>query len=245
MGMADGMRWMSFVRFFLVIVSVVLSAFVAVTLAQNCNEYAHCANMQDTLSIADQQVESLLFPCEVKGTELTAMKMIRYEGTFLEDGGDSEVADVAALLLRNNAEKYIYEGRIELKQGDRILEFQFSHLPPNGELLVIEKHRQHYRSEIITGCEGVISSVDSEDWTEKFSVAVKDRRSLILKNLTERQFKNVVVYYKTYYGPAGFYVGGITHSVRINTIGKGEEVQLFPRPFTSEGSAVVRVTVEG
>ena len=64
------------------------------------------------------------------------------------------------------------------------------------------------------------------------------------KNLMQTTLKNIVVKYKTYYAPAGFYVGGITYDVRIPAMSQGEEVQLFPYPFAAEGSAVVWVTME-
>ena len=237
------MRWMIFAKYVLLIISIILGAFAAVGLAYNCCETLELLDAQDVLPAVSAPAEnSLPFPCTVEGTELVALSLISYEGTFLEDGGDSEVVGVAALMLRNNADKHICDAQIKVKQGERILVFELTHLPGNEEILVIEKNKQSFLGDVISGCEGTSRSAEHNGWTERFLLSPAGQRGLILKNLTEGKLEDIVVYYKTYYAPAGFYVGGITHSVRIGTISQKEEVQLLPYPFVSEGSAVVWVT---
>lgn len=238
------MRWMICVKYILVITSMILGSLVAVCLVCNCHESLKTLNIQNTLpDVGALDENCAVFPCKVEGTELTALSLISYEGTFPEDGGDSEVAGIAALMLRNNADEHIYDARITVKQRERILTFEFTHLPGNGEILVVEKNKQPFNGDAILGCDGVVRSEDRKDWTDKLLFTPTGQRGLIVKNLTERQLKDIVVYYKTYYAPAGFYVGGITYSVRIDAIARKEEVQLFPCPFIAEGSEVVWVAL--
>lgn len=237
------MRWAIAVKYILVILSIILGAFSTVTLAFNCSTTLNLLNTQESFSEVSGPTEHCVaFPCVVEGTELVALSLISYEGPFLEDGGDSEVVDVAALLLRNSTGKHIRDALIKVKQGEKTLMFELSHLPVNGEILVIEKNRQPFSGDTISGCEGVARSVDHNGWNDRFLFTPSGQRGLVVKNLTEQKLEDVVVYYKTYYAPAGFCVGGITYSVRIGTVSQNEDVQLLPYPFVAEGSAVVWVT---
>lgn len=238
------MRWMMYTKYTLAITSIILGSFVAVCLANNC--YASLKiNPPDDLPDAGVSYEdNTVFPCKVGDTELIALSLLSYEGTFPEDGGDSEVSAVAALMLRNNTDEHIYNAQIKVKQGERTLVFELTHLPGNEEILVVEKNKQHFKGDTVWGCDGVVRFEEGSGWTERVLFTPTGQRSLIARNLTERPLKDVVVYYKTYYEPAGFYVGGITYSIQIDAIAQNEEVQLFPCPFVVGGSAVVWVALD-
>lgn len=240
------MRWMISLRFVFLSISVALSALVAVCLANNCYLALTSDPMYETVQdLIELNDDNLVFPFDIPGTALTALSLVCYEGTFLEDGGDLEVTEITALMLRNNGDKHIINASVELVQGGNILVFELTHVPVHGEILVLERKKQPYLRIPISECRADVHTEDYNGWDDALLLTVAGKQELIADNLTERELKNVIVYYKTYYAPGGFYVGGITHSIQMESLDQGEEARLFPHPYISDSSAVVWAAFDG
>lgn len=187
-------------------------------------------------------IEKSVLPCSIQGTDLTALALVSYEGTFLEDGSDAEVSDISALLLRNDGKMLVRDAQIQILQENRILNFQLSNLPPASEILVLEKDQKIFTGSGIISCSGSVQYTNDNRWETRFSLETSDRRSLLVKNTTSTTIKNIKVHYKSYYEPCDFYIGGMTYSVQIDELGAGEEVLLLPFPYSSDGSKVVWIS---
>ena len=238
------MRWNVSARFALVIAALLLGIFSAACFVGNCNRILIKQTAQATSTHITIDTQSVKFPYSVEGTPLIAERLISYEGTFLEDGGESEVVGVAALMLKNQGKDHIRSAQIRVLQGERILTFELTHLPPGKEILVLEKNKQLFYGDNISACVGVAEVIRDNGWMNKTQITPTGRRSLQIMNLTNEKLENVIVHYKTFYAPAGFYVGGITYSICIEKVKELEAVQLFPYPFEEQSSAVVWVSLE-
>lgn len=50
-----------------------------------------------------EMVQEITFPYHVPNTELIVEEVVSYDGIFLEDGSDTEISGVTALILKNNS----------------------------------------------------------------------------------------------------------------------------------------------
>lgn len=186
----------------------------------------------------------ITFPRVVEGTPLLIEDMTGYDGPFVEDGSDEEVANVAALILRNVGSVGVERASVSLERGDLRLTFEVSNLPPGAAVLVAEKNRQSCPQRNFTACTGWAEQ-SGESWLGGGSVGIEEMGMgmIAVTNITAEPLEKVSLFYKTYYREGGLYLGGMTYQLDAGALAPGETKQLLPQHYAAGYSHIVKVQI--
>lgn len=183
------------------------------------------------------------YPRSVMGTDLLAVRTVKYSGPFWEDGTNEEVSDVAALVIENQGGLLVVGGAVILEIGKERMIFELSFLPPGGTVLVLEKDRKLYSQQAPVTCYGWTR----EEYPENSGLVSVESRGLagwMITNHTGITVPRVEVHYKNYDPKTGMFLGGISYQV-IETDLMPREVRLLePTGFTARESRIVLVLQE-
>lgn len=184
---------------------------------------------------------SYTLPYTIPGTGIEIEKIGDYSGIFIEDGSDSEISNVATILLKNITNKDIELINIEIDQ-DQSLSFQASSIPAGNQVVVQEISGKPFTDSTITSISGsasdgvVFDNLDSE-------VSIKDNgdNSLTVKNISSKSIPTLRVFYKFYSNDDNAYIGGITYNSKINNLKPGAEEIIYPSHYISDSSKITMV----
>ena len=163
--------------------------------------------------------KNINLPYKVRQTPLVMLELRSYDGVFLEDGNLREVQGVAAVVIQNTGECLVENGSLRIRQGNVILVFVFTMLPPGAKLLIPECTEQLFVCDQIDACWGVCF-FGSRDG--RVSVVEVGRSMLKISNTTGELATNVVVYYKFYDEVERQYVGGFSFSIHLDRLEPGK-----------------------
>ena len=179
------------------------------------------------------------FPCNVTGTELTALQLARYEGPFWEDNTETEVVDVAALVIENTG-SYLAEGAVILEWDQDRMVFEFYDLLPGARVLILEKDRKLFRQGAPLECYGW----DREAYHENMGhVFVEDAggMAMAVTNGTNGIVPVTQISYKSRDPGSGMFIGGISYRVQVRNLLPGERRIVTPYHYASGSSEIVCV----
>lgn len=196
----------------------------------------------DAVPVVKGYAEATSLPIFVQGTKLLAEQILTYEGEYIEDTEFGEFVYVTGLILRNTGDKGIICAKIKLAGESDILEFDATYIPPGEAVLVLEKNRKETEDFRFYSCTGTVE-YDENSWQENKEIKVRylDDNCIEITNTTDKAVYEIQLYYKTVYQQNLFYIGGITHCYRINTLSAGETVSVCPEYFAGEQSRIVFV----
>ena len=192
----------------------------------------------------EELVAEITLPINVPGTELIAQKLSAYEGPFLEDGTDREVVNVAALHLYNGSSSVILKAHIELQCENGVYVFEGDHIPPKSTVVILEQNAAAYRRESFLACRGWQETQQNQSAQSLISVSDMAMGTIIVTNMTDRIFRDVCIYYKSWLSPPDIYIGGITYMVQMPVLLPGQTKYLYQSHYASGYSKVVSVTKE-
>ena len=205
----------------------------------------NCAACRAAVQIQIEEPKELYFPFVIPGTSLVAENLVRYDGIFLEDDSGKEVADAAALMLRNTGKTGIQYATVEVFQGSGKLEFEVTYIPPEASVLVLEKSGQCFEGKQLTGCSGwALESQSGWDTERYIRTEAVGMGSVDVTNITDSALKNIYIYYKTEYAEGSFYLGGVTYSVVIEYLSPGRTIRISPAHYASGSSSILRIEFE-
>lgn len=191
-------------------------------------------------------IASHTLPYEVPDSGLEVVSLGRYTGRFVEDGFDEEVADVAALVVRNAGSEPVQYATLNLTDtSENGYTFIFSTIPAGCSVLVLETNKTVCPENInITEVSADVTRCESLDTlTENFSLRF-DGNKLKLKNLTDTDYRAVYVRYKNYTA-GNVYLGGITYNATFDNVAAQSEYEFEPAHFYAGGSQILLIqTVE-
>ena len=183
------------------------------------------------------------YPRSVMGTDLLAVRTVKYCGPFWEDGTNEEVSDVAALVIENQGGLLVVGGAVILEMGKERMIFELSFLPPGGTVLVLEKDRKLYPPQAPVTCYGWTK----EEYPENPGLVTVESRGLsgwMITNHTGVTVPSIEVRYKNFDPETGMFLGGISYQV-IETDLMPREVRLIsPAGFTARESRIVQILQE-
>lgn len=186
--------------------------------------------------------KGISFPCQIPEYDITIEKMAPYNGTFVEDGSNATVKNVAMLLVKNNGDFPIEYTRISVVCGQEELVFDISALPSGEKLVVQEKNGKTIsESKADSASALVVQRASMEMFEDKLQVTDNGDNTITVKNLTNKTIPAVRVFYKYYMENEDVYVGGIAFTVRISKLGAGASMTVQPSHYTSNTSRVVMV----
>ncbi len=184
-------------------------------------------------------------PQSLQYTTLVAQELVCYDGAFLEDGSDEELAGIAALLLENTGTVGIEYTQVVMEQAGRQLIFDATYIPPRGKVLILEKNRAAYSTATVESSRCRVLIPGSFDWEkERIRVEPGEGFSLKVTNLTEETLRYVRIFYKQYDGTEDLHIGGITLSAVLPQLKPGETRNVTPYRYAGGYSSIVAVVVE-
>ena len=160
----------------------------------------------------------ICFPCAVERLPLEVLELRSYDGPFLEDGSGRQVQGVAALVLHNTGEALLEKGAVKIQQGEQVLVFSFTMIPPGAKVLVLEKSGKLFSGSPVTACWGWSLEGEMPSYVR---VEEAGRSSLTVTNLTDGTLHQVKIYYKAYDARADLYMGGYSHCVEVQELRPG------------------------
>lgn len=177
--------------------------------------------------------------------ELVCLEYSRFSGAFPEDGSGRPVESVAAILVKNNSEKFLDYALIECDIGeDRVGTFKVTGLPAGKSAWVLEQEAMT----IVEGerfearpCQTYAFRTDAVTETNQLSVTV-DGTSVTVSNRSGETLENVYIYYKVYHDD-GNYFGGITYALNFETLSPGQGTQKQSAYF-GQGAEIVRYSFQ-
>ncbi|MBQ2785124.1 MAG: hypothetical protein IJF02_01280 [Oscillospiraceae bacterium] len=184
--------------------------------------------------------KELEFPIVVKGSGLIAEHTAQYEGPFLENETQEPVSGVMALMVYNPGAGFVDNALLCLQQGERILLFEITMLPPGSRVLVLEKNGQLYSEEAFSQC--VCLSLEFiPDMVAQDIIVSEENGTLVVENRSDRNVNGVTLCYKQFDHKEGFYLGGYTNRASIGNLLPGETRTVVPYRYVCGYSKVVAV----
>ena len=174
---------------------------------------------------------------------LNCLEISRFTGGFVEDGSDTQVRDVAAILVVNNTGNFLDLATVTYKVGDRTATFKVTGLPNGKRAWVMESNRLTLGD----GDEMVLEDCQETYHpnpvlsTDVLAVS-RQGRSLTLTNTSGKKLSNVAVYYKNTLED-GTYLGGISYLISFGDLEPGASVTRSADHF-GDNSEIVRYSFQ-
>lgn len=182
------------------------------------------------------------FPCQVPGYDLTIEKLAPYEGMFVEDGSNAQVADVAMIMVKNNGQYPVEYMTLQVEYEAQTLEFALSAMPVGATVVVQEKQGKTVPAgNALAATALVVRRAKMEMSEDLVKVTDNGDNTLTVENLTDKTIPTVRVFYKYYMADEDIYVGGIAFTVRFTRLAPHGKRTIQPSHFTSQSSRVVMV----
>lgn len=178
------------------------------------------------------------------GQGISLVEVRRYSGMYLEDGSDTIVQDVLAILVENTGEEAVQLATVELHTVDgQLYTFEFTTLLPGEQMLVLEKNRAAYDPTlqvVYAMTNGVaIFAEEPSMHSDVLELSTSDG-AITVKNVSGDDFAGGRVFYKNVSGD--LLIGGITYMATVPALQEGQEVTLSAVHYTDSGSRLMFVT---
>ncbi len=189
--------------------------------------------------------EDISFPYSIPDRNLVVRKISAYDGIFLEDGSDTEVEGIAAIILENTGDEAVEYAEVELSGTAGQFVFICTDIPAGGVAVVQEKEAAAMREDISwRRCEAAVARLDELEMSEgEVIVTEGENNSLIVENISNKDIPVVRIYYKFYSEENDAYVGGITYTVKISDLTEGSKVTVSPSHYATGFSKVLMVRI--
>ena len=186
--------------------------------------------------------EKIVFPYAIPGTDLVVDSVNSYDGLFLEDGSDAEIAGIAAVILRNTGSQCIDYAEVTMKGSQADYLFIFSHLESHSAIVVQEAGRAPCVSQEYDCITAEPACSDGFEMSEnQLEIRETSDNQLQVKNLTDEVIPCVRIFYKFYLEEEEVYVGGITYVAKVMDLKPGAVVHVAPSHYAAGSSRVVMV----
>lgn len=189
-----------------------------------------------------EMVQEITFPYHVPNTELIVEEVVSYDGIFLEDGSDTEISGVTALILKNNSEYDAEYIDLTMERSGVTLTFQASAIPSGGTVVVQEANQTPYQGGGYANCRASVAYLEKFEHSET-EIKVEDMGNSVLKvtNLTQENIPCVRIFYKFYLEEKEAYVGGIAYTAKITDLKAGASIEVSPTHYVSGSSQIMMV----
>ena len=188
--------------------------------------------------------EEIVFPYEIPGTGLIVERIEPYSGEYFEDGSNSNVEDIAAMLLTNKSSSNIEYAEISIMSGDEQLNFSASAIPEGMTVVIQEQNKKGIQSNTYKKCKATVAEKETFEKNEDIiKIEETEAGSLKVTNLTSSDISCVRVFYKYYMQDANVYVGGITYNAKITDLKANEEREVAPKHYIKDYSKILMVRV--
>lgn len=187
----------------------------------------------------------LQFPVSVEGTNLRILRTVCYEGAFLENGGNTPVANVLGILVENTGESHISTAWIMLSGGGERWLFMARDLPAGSRTILLETGGALWKEgSFLSACGGAETAETDLLAGGKLEITDVDLGSVAVTNLSDESFFNLELTYKNYLGDADIYQGGIAYHYTLPVLRPGQTITIDPERYASGYSRFVYAITE-
>ena len=192
----------------------------------------------------EKKVGGLKLPYKVEKTDLVIENIGQYTGQFIEDGSDKPVANVLSLLVKNNSDKVVQYGEINIKvNGNKNAVFKVTNLPPKTSTLVMEstgkiEFNKDDKYKYVDSIQAKLNNMSL--MKDKVQITKQEDGVIGIKNVSGKDLGTVYVYYK-YFQEGGAYLGGITYRVKFENVKAGASVEEKTSHFSKNSSEILMV----
>ena len=147
-----------------------------------------------------KNVGGLTLPYSVEKTDLVIENIGQYTGQFIEDGSDKPVANVLSLLVKNNSNKVVQYGEINIKvNGNKNAVFKVTNLPPKTSTLVMEstgkiEFNKDDKYKYVDSIQAKLNNMSL--MKDKVQITKQEDGVIGIKNVSGKDLGTVYVYYK-------------------------------------------------
>lgn len=192
----------------------------------------------------EKKVGGLKLPYSVEKTDLVIENIGQYTGQFIEDGSDKPVANVLSLLVKNNSNKVVQYGEINIKvNGNKNAVFKVTNLPPKTSTLVMESTGkiEFNKDDKYKYVDSIQAKLDNMSlMKDKVQITKQEDGVIGIKNISGKDLGTVYVYYK-YFQEGGAYLGGITYRVKFENVKAGQTVEEKTSHYSKDFSDILMV----
>lgn len=188
----------------------------------------------------NKEEKTISFPYKIPGTDIKIIGLKGYDGIYLEDGKDKKIDNVIAIEVANESDDILEYGKIVLKSGKNLMEFNISLLPENSSVLVQEAGKTKYHASWKYEIEDTtFAYLDELSLLEdEIDLEINENNSITVKNRSNQKIPTLRLFYK-YRLDSGEYVGGIAYTAKIEGLNSNDTVTITPSHFVTDGSIIL------
>lgn len=164
-----------------------------------------------------------------------------FSGTFVEDGSDEPVQNVAALLVTNGSNQYLDLAQLIYDIDGRKAVFTVTGLPAGGSAWVLESTRMTASADSQFIHKNTVTSFRTEavNTVEGIDLAFNGTM-LKASNNTDQTFRSLTIYYKAIHTDGNF-LGGITYMTTFGDLGPGQSAEKLAGHYQADKTQIVRI----
>lgn len=197
---------------------------------------------ESVIAFAPAEQKEITFPTPLQGTDLIVKGIYPYDGLYWEDGSGCVVTGVAAILVENAGSYGIEKANIVVGQGDRLLRFDGTTIPPGAQVVILERNKSGFSRDMVKYCFGS-QRLQLEGWDlSVVNWESPDIGTLCLTNSTDSPICGLHLMYKDYL--QGMYIGGATNSYYIEKLLPGETIHIAPKRFAGGVSKILCILTD-
>lgn len=182
------------------------------------------------------------FPYEAARSSLMIQRVQAYDGSYVEDGSNDQVSDVAAILVTNTGDQCVEYADITLISEEGTLKFSLTALGSGASCIIAEADKTAYKTQDYTECTVESAFLDEMEMSETL-VEVKEIKSgaLTVKNISNDKIPGIRVFYKYYDEENQVYIGGAAYNAQVTDLEPGYSKLVTPDHYVSGQSKVIMV----
>ena len=189
-----------------------------------------------------ETVQGISLPYSIGGSGLVIRSITSYDGTYIEDGSDSDISGVTVIILENTGDTEVEYASITVNREGTELQFEASALPAGETVVVQEKNRVLFEGGNYTDCSADVAEIEEFDMSsDQIRVDETGDQSLTVTNLTDENIPAVRIFYKFYMEDEDTYVGGITYTAKITGLDANASVEITPSHYLKGSSRIMMI----
>lgn len=190
----------------------------------------------------EEEIVEITFPYKIPNTNLMVNRISDYAGIYLEDGQDTEVQSVCAMLVTNVGNTPIEYAEVTVKGDSKELLFSISTLPAGAAVVVQEANQSAYQEFKPLSFEAECAEIKAFEMSaEQVKVEETADGSLRVTNLTDQEIPCVRVFYKLYMPEEEVYVGGITYVAKITELKANASSEVKAKHYLPGNSKIMMI----
>ena len=183
-----------------------------------------------------------MFPYQIPNTSLVIQKVRSYDGVFIEDGSDKEVFGISAIVVENTGDECIEYAKISMQCNGKPLVYELKTLEPKGVMIVQEYTAALYEEGEYSDCIAEVAIMETMNMAEEHvSIEEVDGGKIRITNISETDIPSIRIFYKFYKSETKVLLGGITYTVKISELKKGETREVILSHYEKGASRIMMV----